>query len=169
MTLDAFLDHFQGLRRVGARWTAACPAHDDRSRNTLNLGIGADGRRLVICRAGCVMNDILGAAKLKAADLFDDRLLGSVSQPIRRRDPWSLESVLRETLRRAKERAPFYNVIYPLGDAIRIGHAAVRRLRAAAVDTDAGWDRLGHAAALEREVRWLEAEQDRLIVEARRA
>lgn len=64
------------LRAAGSRVSndgraATCPAHDDRQAS---LSIG-DAREfagvLVNCHAGCRVEDVLSAVKLKAADLFD--------------------------------------------------------------------------------------------------
>src|SRR5688572_21036609 len=101
MDLQPFLSRFQAVRKIGKNWSAQCPAHDDRSRNTLHIALGADGRRLLICRSGCKINDVLGAAKLRAADLFED---GSTpprgSSPRRRIKAESLEAALLDVRRK---------------------------------------------------------------------
>ena len=50
-------------------FTARCPAHDDASPS-LSIGVGADGRALLHCFAGCVTADILSALGLTWPDLF---------------------------------------------------------------------------------------------------
>lgn len=49
--------------------SARCPAHDDR-KPSLGLSDG-DGKVLLICRAGCTTEQILGALGLSWVDLFD--------------------------------------------------------------------------------------------------
>jgi len=49
--------------------TARCPAHDDH-HPSLRIGIGADGRVLLHCHAGCTAEQIVAALGLKMADLF---------------------------------------------------------------------------------------------------
>lgn len=49
-----------GGRRSGAGWVCRCPAHDD-GRPSLSLGIGADGRLLLHCFAGCYFRDVISA------------------------------------------------------------------------------------------------------------
>jgi putative DNA primase/helicase len=72
-TLLARLD---GVKPAGQdKWTAKCPAHDDRSPS-LSIGIGDDGRVLVHCfaNAACTPEAIVEAVGLTLADLFvDDR------------------------------------------------------------------------------------------------
>ena len=58
-----------GVRQSGARWTARCPAHDDR-RASLSVGRGDDGRWLLKCHAGCTFPSIVGALGIDARDLF---------------------------------------------------------------------------------------------------
>src|SRR4051794_21634282 len=51
------------------RFTAKCPAHDDR-RPSLAVAEGSDRRVLPTCRAGCDTADIVVALGLRLADLF---------------------------------------------------------------------------------------------------
>jgi hypothetical protein len=65
------LPRLEGVRRNGAdRWVAKCPAHDDR-RPSLSLRELADGRLLVHCWAGCTAAEVVVAAGLTLADLFE--------------------------------------------------------------------------------------------------
>ena len=58
-----------GGRRVGSRWMARCPAHEDRSPS---LSIGErDSRVLVHCFAGCEQEVVL--ASLRARGLWPER------------------------------------------------------------------------------------------------
>jgi hypothetical protein len=51
------------------KFTACCPAHDDRNAS-LSVGIGADGRALVWCHTGCPADEIVTALDLAWPDLF---------------------------------------------------------------------------------------------------
>ena len=59
--------------RLKGRWhgkegTARCPAHDDHSPS-LSIGVGADGKTLVHCHAGCSQAQVIDA--LRAMGLWD--------------------------------------------------------------------------------------------------
>jgi hypothetical protein len=69
--LDTVLARLPGARTTGTGWLARCPAHDDR-RPSLSLAEGADGRILVLCRAGCSTEAVVGALGLTMADLFPE-------------------------------------------------------------------------------------------------
>jgi hypothetical protein len=60
-----------GCRPSGDQHNAAahCPAHDDRTAS-LSLGVGADGRALLHCHAGCEVEPIVAALGLTWGDLF---------------------------------------------------------------------------------------------------
>jgi hypothetical protein len=60
-----------GCNPHGQPWkgTARCPAHDDKSPS-LTIGVGADGRALVHCHAGCPADDVVDALGLAWSDLF---------------------------------------------------------------------------------------------------
>lgn len=71
MTAESLAQRLQA-RRVGAgRWSAKCPAHDDRSPS-LSLCEGLHGRILLHCFAGCRLKSILDALGLTERDLFAD-------------------------------------------------------------------------------------------------
>lgn len=55
--------------RVGGRWMARCPAHDDR-RASLSIATGDDGRVLLHCHARCSPEAICAAAGVELRDLF---------------------------------------------------------------------------------------------------
>jgi 5S rRNA maturation endonuclease (ribonuclease M5) len=71
------LGRFERVKRAGAdKWTARCPAHDDR---TPSLSIRrTDDRWLLKCHADCETADVLDAARLTYGDLFAD----SVRPPV---------------------------------------------------------------------------------------
>lgn len=54
----------------GAKWLARCPAHDD-GVASLSIDRADDGRVLVHCFAGCPTADVVAAAGLRLADLFE--------------------------------------------------------------------------------------------------
>jgi putative DNA primase/helicase len=59
----------RGLRRTGDGWQARCPAHEDR-RASLSVGVGADGRALLYCHAGCDTEAVVSALGLTMAGLM---------------------------------------------------------------------------------------------------
>lgn len=69
MTLDDFASHFKDARKVGDRYAARCPCHDDKNAS-LSIRGGEDGRILVKCFAGCAVEDIVRAKGLTMRDLF---------------------------------------------------------------------------------------------------
>jgi hypothetical protein len=54
------------------KWTACCPAHDDRTPS-LSITIGADDQVLIYCHAGCTMEAVVAALNLSPGDLFVER------------------------------------------------------------------------------------------------
>lgn len=72
MTTPALLERLTGVREVGPnRWTARCPAHEDRSPS-LSVTVTADGKILIHDHAGCAPDDILGAIGLTWKDLYPE-------------------------------------------------------------------------------------------------
>ena len=53
----------------GDRFNCRCPAHDDRSPS-LSVAVGADGRVLMTCQAGCAFEDVVAKLGLETSDLF---------------------------------------------------------------------------------------------------
>ncbi len=71
--LNHFITSLDNVKAAGdGRWTARCPAHDDR-QNSLSVGLGRDGCVLVKCFVGCTSEAIVGALGLALADLFPTR------------------------------------------------------------------------------------------------
>lgn len=60
-----------GNETRGKKWSARCPAHDDR-RPSLSVSEGDDGRALVHCYAGCTAAAICAAVGLQLSDLMPD-------------------------------------------------------------------------------------------------
>jgi hypothetical protein len=69
--VDLFLSRLDHVKTSRNGWTARCPAHDDRE-NSLSVGVGADGRALLNCFAGCDYREILKVLGLAETDLFAD-------------------------------------------------------------------------------------------------
>ena len=82
--VDILLAKLDRVRKAGDGWSACCPAHKDRSAS-LSIGIGADGRVLLHCFAGCHALDVVQALGLTIADLFPERPRGTDSPEDRRR------------------------------------------------------------------------------------
>ncbi len=73
MTSDTVLSRFERLRETGpGRYLAPCPAHQDRSPS-LSIRVLDDGRVLLHCFAGCLVEDVVAAIGLTISDLFPDR------------------------------------------------------------------------------------------------
>lgn len=69
MTIGEAVQLF-GAKRIGkGKYTAKCPAHDDRSRNTLSIREGTRGI-LIHCWAGCPKDEVLAAIGIRMRDLF---------------------------------------------------------------------------------------------------
>ena len=77
--VDLVLERLEKVRSSGDGWVALCPAHEDREAS-LSIAEGRDGRALIHCFAGCVIDSILSALGLEARDLFAD---GPSSRPVR--------------------------------------------------------------------------------------
>jgi hypothetical protein len=63
---------FAGFQRVGDRWEARCPAHDDK-KASLSINLGRDGGIVMTCHAGCDIKEVLGCVGLKEWNLFAGR------------------------------------------------------------------------------------------------
>lgn len=73
MSIDDFLAKLQGVTDDGkGGWMACCPAHDDHNPS-MHVNVGADGRILVKCYAGCSTDEIVAALGLKVKDLMPER------------------------------------------------------------------------------------------------
>jgi hypothetical protein len=69
---DKILPLLEKVRsRGGDRWTALCPAHDDRHPSLSVTQV--DDRVLVKCWTGCPSAEIVEALGLVLSDLFDDK------------------------------------------------------------------------------------------------
>ena len=66
-----FLSRLQKVRKTGPdRWTACCPAHDDKGPS---LSIKATSETILFhCFAGCSAEEVLGAVGMTFSDLYPD-------------------------------------------------------------------------------------------------
>lgn len=70
---DTLLPRLDRVRERGpGRWTARCPAHDDRTPS-LSIRETEDSRVLIHCWTGCEAAAIVAAIGLELADLFPPR------------------------------------------------------------------------------------------------
>ncbi len=69
MTIGEIVGLFNAKRAGKGKYTAKCPSHDDRSRNTLSIKEGTRGV-LIHCWAGCPKEAVLASAGLSFSDLF---------------------------------------------------------------------------------------------------
>jgi hypothetical protein len=71
MNVQKILDRFNQVKAAGdGKWTACCPAHDDK---TPSLSLKDAGDRLLLhCFAGCSVHDICTAIDIGVHDLFAD-------------------------------------------------------------------------------------------------
>jgi hypothetical protein len=77
--IDDFLSRLKNVNPCGSGWSARCPAHNDH-HNSLSVAEGDDGRVLVFCHAGCLVEEVLDALELSMGALFDRR---SRRRPVR--------------------------------------------------------------------------------------
>jgi len=99
MSAETLLARLDRARRAGdGRWTARCPAHEDKSPS-LSIRELPDGRVLVHCFGGCPVASIVGAVGLSFADLMPPR--SEADRSPRERRAWSdgqlVEIIGRET------------------------------------------------------------------------
>src|SRR5262249_17414276 len=60
---EVLLGKLPSAKRAGNGWSARCPAHDDR-RASLSVSEGDDGRALLKCHAGCLVEAVVSAVGL---------------------------------------------------------------------------------------------------------
>lgn len=92
MNAETLLSRLDRVRQSGRdRWTARCPAHDDRGPS-LSIRELDDGRTLIHCFAGCSTGDVLGAVGLDFDVLFPERRIGD--RMPRERRPYLLRELV---------------------------------------------------------------------------
>jgi hypothetical protein len=70
--LQLLLSRLEGVRQYGRGYRCNCPV-GHRTRGTLSVTGGDDGRVLLTCFAGCTATDVVAAAGLSLGDLFPRR------------------------------------------------------------------------------------------------
>lgn len=165
MTLATFLSRFPGIRPAGPmQWAAPCPAHAD-TTPSLAVGVGAEGRRLLHCHAGCSLPAVLAAAGLTHDDLFPRGRLRAVPAPGATASPEEGERPRPDLSVRLVSRYGPWRAIWEaawlIGQERRVADAA----RAAAdgmpdPESESAWALRALAAELDRAAEQAEAEQD---------
>lgn len=92
--IDALLSRLEKVKDKGAgRWSARCPAHDDKSPSLVIREL-ADGRILLHCFTGCSVDAVVSAIGLELSDLFpeDSRAIGHANPEHR---PFPAADILR--------------------------------------------------------------------------
>jgi Protein of unknown function (DUF3631)/Toprim domain len=82
--VDALRGQGRDVKDTGhGKAQAQCPAHDD-THSSLSIGPRKDGKGVVVhCHAGCDTTEVMQAADLTMADLFDDPKTRSIYAPRR--------------------------------------------------------------------------------------
>ena len=89
--IDDFLSRLKKVHGRNGRWTACCPAHNDKSPSLAVRELD-DGRILVKCFSGCSAAEIVASVGMDLTDLF----------------PPDDSSLLYRTKPAKSERKPFY-------------------------------------------------------------
>lgn len=90
MTGEELAARFASAKPTRDGWSIKCPVHDDRVAS-VSLSVGADGRLLLYCHAGCRTPDLLAAVGLTVADLFDESPLAALPPLHNANQPWGLK------------------------------------------------------------------------------
>lgn len=70
--IDIILSRLSHVKKVGRKWQARCPAHQDKSPS-LTISEGNKGI-VMFCHAGCSITDVCAAIGLHPKDLFYEKL-----------------------------------------------------------------------------------------------
>ena len=93
--IQEILSRLQRVKKIAPdKWTALCPAHDDR-RPSLSIREADDGKILLHCWAGCGAADIVNALGLTLADLFPRTNRYNVGEPRSVRRVWAHREALQ--------------------------------------------------------------------------
>lgn len=80
-SIEQLLARLEGVRQTAPdRWTAKCPAHQDRSPSLSVRGCD-DDRVLLHCFAGCPVEAVVGAVGMTMADLMPPKALTQTFLP----------------------------------------------------------------------------------------
>lgn len=103
--VETVLSRLRGVREVGpGRWTALCPAHEDRSPS-LSIRETSNGTVLLKCHAGCPTAAVLTALGLSWRDLFSAPLPGRGGRLTRAEREAARRAEVEAELRRRIETA----------------------------------------------------------------
>ena len=140
MNVADLLDRLEGVSERGpGRWSALCPAHEDRSPSLSVLD--TEDRVLVHCFAGCDASAICEAIGVELRDLFRDDV---------RRRRWHDE--VQDELRR---RIPARDVLEAIANEVAIvAHIAADMIDCREIDKET-WERLALAHRRIRDARAL--------------
>lgn len=72
ITIAEFLDQLDKVKKLGKKWIARCPAHED-GRPSLLVSEGEQGI-MIWCFAGCSYHEITAAMGIRPRDLFYESL-----------------------------------------------------------------------------------------------
>jgi hypothetical protein len=150
MTLDDLLPRLSGVRKRGRGWAAACPAHDDASRDTLSIALGDDGRKVLLhCWAGCEFRTITSALGFARPGLPVPH--GRPLAPLAA----ARAMILREA-RHQRWARPGVRLEYVAADLLRAWRSAARALHEVATelghpDDNCTWVIVALASEFERE------------------
>ena len=73
MSIENLLGLLQKVKSTSrGRWTCLCPSHQDKSPS-MHIKLEDDGKILINCKAGCGVEDILGAIGLEFKDLMPEQ------------------------------------------------------------------------------------------------
>ena len=97
--IDDFLSRLKKVHGRNGRWTACCPAHNDKSPSLAVRELD-DGRILVKCFSGCSAAEIVASVGMDLTDLFppDDSSLSYRTKPAKsERKPFYPSDLLKIT------------------------------------------------------------------------
>ena len=83
--LNLILSPLENVKPVGEGYRACCPAHESKSRSTLSIRLGDEGRVLLHCFAGCSALEIVHSLGLELSDLFERTITANMSVTERRK------------------------------------------------------------------------------------
>lgn len=104
MNLEAILRRLKGVRQSGDGRLARCPAHPDKNPS---LSVREEnGRVLLHCFAGCAVEAICAALRIKVSDLFSEGCAARKPEPrIVRRAQRQISDLRSRLTPRDRERA----------------------------------------------------------------
>lgn len=83
MRVEVILTRLKGVRSSGDGWMALCPSHADRNPS---LSIRERERKILLhCFAGCTVESVCGALRIRVGDLFADPPRGRMEPRIVKR------------------------------------------------------------------------------------